>query len=314
MPRRYTNLSFIFNSSIYSYKGFKPPLINMLQTYTYPPFAACSTCAIHLHNIRPVLDIDEANEKSIPFDEKSEKQTYENNLLHYQSECCGRYVCAICVEKNPRFATYCPFCPIKHLPAEDKDSDAVSIAPPSYEVITSASSGLPPPPYPSYPAGAIAKNVNPAESLIHYILPTDTFPTLTLKYSVPASVLRSHNRLWSDNLLAGRSYILIPRSYYLGPSLSPDPVQSEEESLLKRFQVKTKCVEYEIAKLYLDEAGWDIDRAVDKWKADERWEEANGVPGTSSKGKANVTEIMLASSGNARDATMSSKDVKLLMT
>jgi len=72
---------------------------------------------------------------------------------------------------------------------------------------------------------------------------------------------------------------LIPRSYYSGPSLSPDPVQSEEENVLKRFQIKTKCVEYDVAKVYLEEAKWDLDKAVDRWEEDERWEKEQAVKG-----------------------------------
>ena len=93
-------------------------------------------------------------------------------------------------------------------------------------------------------------------------------------------------RLYADSLLSGRSYILIPREYYTGPSLSPDPVQSVEESALKRFQVRTKCVEYDIAKVYLEESGWDFDRAVERWEADEAWERVNGSSSSGARVRA----------------------------
>lgn len=64
---------------------------------------ACSTCQIRLRDIQPITTEEEANEKSIPFDEKheySEKGGWgeRNPIEHYQSECCKRWVCGVCVE------------------------------------------------------------------------------------------------------------------------------------------------------------------------------------------------------------------------
>ncbi|KAK6524851.1 hypothetical protein TWF281_011752 [Arthrobotrys megalospora] len=231
-----------------------------------PPSTACSTCQILLDKIRP-HDSQELNEKQTPFNEKDTEKPV--SLPHYKSDCCGRYVCFICIEKNPRFITYCPFCPIKR-PRKDQDTDTETISePPPYTPNKTPSS---PPPY----STVTPRTINPSDSLIHYLIPTDTIISISFQYSIPAILLRSHNRLYSDSLLAGRSYILIPRDHYNGPSLSPNPVQSEEDNTLKRFQIRTKCVEYEIAKVYLEESEWDLEKAVEKWVADERWEAVNG--------------------------------------
>ncbi|KAK6539960.1 hypothetical protein TWF694_008794 [Orbilia ellipsospora] len=280
----------------------------MLETFDPPGSAACSTCQKLLHNVnRQALPNNGDSEKRHPvsffdYDEKTldygdGKGRLEKPSPHYQSDCCGRYVCALCAQKNPRFIKYCPFCPIKHSRSTTDVND------------TTLSDPTLPPPYSPTASTATATDLPPAYStslppLLHHLHPSDSITTLSLRYSIPPSVLRSHNRLYADSLLSGRSYILIPREYYSGPSLSPNPVQSVEESTLKRFQVWTKCVEYDIAKIYLEESGWDFDKAVERWEADESWERINGASSSSSAagssrvragkatGKAGVSEGM----------------------
>ncbi|KAK6497552.1 hypothetical protein TWF481_011957 [Arthrobotrys musiformis] len=251
----------------------KPPFIIhphpiFIQTRLHPSTSpkmttpsACSTCQTLLQNLPSTPDL---NEKT------PDEKTAEISPPNYKSECCGRYVCYICISKNPRFITYCPFCPIKR-PQVDQDTDREikSEEPPPYTLSKVPSY---PPPYSS----DAPRTIDPSDSLIHYLLPSDSVISISFQYSIPSGVIRSHNRLYSDSLLAGRNYILIPRDQYSGPSLSPNPVQSEGESTLKRFQIRTKCIEYDIAKLYLNESGWDLEKAVEKWTADERWEALNG--------------------------------------
>lgn len=70
-------------------------------------------------------------------------------------------------------------------------------------------------------------------------------------------------------------------------------MQSEEENVLKRFQVRTKCVEIEVAKVYLDQSGWDLEKAVERWKEDERWEETHDLHGSRrvKRGKARTGRL-----------------------
>ncbi|KAF3273619.1 hypothetical protein TWF173_006869 [Orbilia oligospora] len=243
-------------------------------TSTPPPSASCSTCQTLLHKVQ-LSSAQELNEKLHSFDEKdTEKRT---SALHYKSECCGRYVCFLCISKNPRFITYCPFCPIKRPKGNQETDTEIKLEPPSYTL-----SNIPPspPPYSTDPP----ETINSSNSLFHYLLPNDSLVSISFQYSIPSQIIRSYNRLYSDSLLAGRNHILIPRAYYSGPSLSPSPVQSEEGNVLKRFQIRTKCVEYDIAKVYLDESAWDLEKAIEKWTADERWESLNG--GMSSRVRA----------------------------
>src|SRR5947209_20089298 len=84
--------------------------------------------------------------------------------------------------------------------------------PPSYGTVITESAP------PAYFADDPASPMTPGEeSVIHYILPTDSLTALSLRYRTPLQVLRSYNRLWADNLLGGRAFLLVPSSHYSGP-------------------------------------------------------------------------------------------------
>ena len=87
-----------------------------------------------------------------------------------------------------------------------------------------------------------------APDVLHFVEPSDTISTLAIKYGVPAACLRQTNAIFSDHLLSARRTILIPGEYYkAGVSLSPRPVDGEEEEARKRklhkFQVICKVPE-----------------------------------------------------------------------
>lgn len=87
---------------------------------------------------------------------------------------------------------------------------------------------------------------SPAEDVLHFLNPSqDTLLSLSLRYGVPQDALRRKNGLFADHLLAARRTILIPGEFYKGGvSLSPEPMESEEEEIRKakvrRFQVACK--------------------------------------------------------------------------
>jgi hypothetical protein len=73
--------------------------------------------------------------------------------------------------------------------------------------------------------------------------------------------------------------------------LSPEPVPGSQESedeekkmKVRRWMVRTKCVDYDIAGVYLANEGWDLEAAVQRWKGDERWEIEHPMEGNG-KGK-----------------------------
>lgn len=117
----------------------------------------------------------------------------------------------------------------------------------------------------------------------------DTIPSLALRYGVPQDALRKKNGLYADHLLAARKTILIPGEYYKGGvSLSPQPIDGEEEEMrkakIRRWMVACKGSEYDVALLYLEQAKYDLDMAVECYLEDEKWEKEHPMQGRS-KGK-----------------------------
>ena len=51
---------------------------------------------------------------------------------------------------------------------------------------------------------------------------------------------------------------------------------------MRRWMIATKCAEYNMAELYLKGSQYDLDIAVDAFKADEQWEKDHPMAG---KGK-----------------------------
>ena len=228
-------------------------------------------------------------------------------------------------QKNSRFASYCkllppsapspsdkankaagPFCQTSNAPSHIS-SDLCD--PPAY----SSSASLPPPPSisnqpeepPPYTAVPTLQNApekvssdQPTEDVLHFLDRTqDSIQSLALRYGVPQKALRQKNRLWADHLLAARKAILIPGEYYKGGvSLSPRPLESEEEEIrkgkLRAWMVTCKVAEcvisgpskvgnryllmfsfrYDLALLYLEQAKYDLDIAVEAYLADEKWD------------------------------------------
>ncbi|KAI1393465.1 uncharacterized protein F4822DRAFT_14015 [Hypoxylon trugodes] len=218
----------------------------------------------------------------------------EKPPLDRQLECCRRIICGNCCNTNPRFNTYCPYCQISTtdttLPPGLRD-------PPSYEssVATGSSRALSAAPPPYTPSTTIKapdpldeKSVpldspEPAEDTLHFLDHAhDTIPSLSLRYGVPASALRRANNITSDHLILGRRTVIIPGEYYKGGvSLSPRPIEGEEEearkSKIRRWQVACKVHEYDVAVLYLEQAGYDLQLATEAFFADEEWERAHPV-------------------------------------
>lgn len=207
--------------------------------------------------------------------------------------CCNRLICAACIDSNPRYESYCPFCQVSSEPnplplgglREPPAYSSPSSSPRrrSTEKKDRSDAGETPEDLPpTYTASATQpqpSSTSRQEDVLHHLRPTETLMTLSILYNVPASVLRSHNALFSDSLLPARRTLLIPASHYSGPSLSAEPVEDPEEverkARLRRFMVTTKCADYKMAELYMGQAEGDVDRAVARWMEDERWEKEN---------------------------------------
>lgn len=197
---------------------------------------ACCTCAALLSSLPPT------------YNEKTEKPTqYERRL-----ECCGRAICARCITDNPRFATYCPFCQVSVVPTPLPQGlrDPPAYSPPAGE----QADGKPPPysahaPLQAPQEKAKDTDIETAPDVLHFVDPNnDTTSSLSLRYGVPAEALRRTNGLYADHLLAARRTVLIPGEYYKGGvSLSPRPLEGEEEEIRKgkvrKFMVGCKVAE-----------------------------------------------------------------------
>lgn len=149
---------------------------------------------------------------------------------------------------------------------------------------------MPPPPYTASASRHVdpldEKSVpldetSPAEDVLHFLNHSDdTIISLSLRYGVPAGVLRRANNITSDHLLQGRRTVVIPGEFYKGGvSLSPRPIEGEEEELrkgkIRRFMVACKVSEYDVAVLYLEQSNYDIEAAMEAYVGDEEWEKAH---------------------------------------
>jgi hypothetical protein len=198
---------------------------------------ACCTCAALLSSIPPT------------YDEKTEKPTQFERRL----ECCGRAICARCLTDNPRFANYCPYCQISTGPSALPPQGLRE--PPSYLPPDEAHADDDLPPYSAHNAlQPQSEKSNPnhdnAPDVLHFVdTNNDSISSLALRYGVPADALRRTNKMYADHLLAARRTILIPGEFYKGGvSLSPRPLEGEEEEMkrtkLRKFMVTCKVSEY----------------------------------------------------------------------
>lgn len=189
---------------------------------------ACCTCATLLSSVSPTYD--EKTEKRVPQHER-------------RTACCGRAICKRCITDNSRFGTYCPFCQVSETPSSLPQGlrDPPAYSPPSLPSRWSESSRGgeldEPPAYEAHDTlkASSEKSTDPAPDVLHFVHPVhDTLHSLSLRYGVPADALRRTNNLYSDHLIQARRTVLIPGGYYKGGvSLSPRPVDGEEEEIRK---------------------------------------------------------------------------------
>lgn len=195
-------------------------------------FEACCTCASLLSPLRHYEPTD-----------------YKRRL-----ECCNRLICARCLKKHPRFSTYCPFCQVSIVPSSLPQGlrDPPEYSPPAQGTQTTRDEE--PPPYSAHNTAEklpekSSKTEDQAQDVLHFVDPNkDSITSLSLSYGVPVDVLKRTNGLFADHLLAARRTILIPAEYYKGGvSLSPRPLEGEEEEIRKvkvrKFMVGCKVSE-----------------------------------------------------------------------
>lgn len=183
------------------------------------------------------------------YDEKTEKPIFAARYL----PCCSRAVCQRCLTSNPRFNTLCPYCVPEGLrdpPPYDPTLDAP--LPCSVEKEENGRDLGALPPYSDHdqipPPSEKADGSESAPDVLHFLAPDDSLRSLSLAYRVPIDALRRTNNIYADHLVQGRRTLLIPGEHYKGGvSLSPRPVEGEEEetkkSKVRRWMVACKVAE-----------------------------------------------------------------------
>lgn len=203
---------------------------------------ACATCASTYDSA-----LDPASEKPL--------------LPGRHLDCCDRSVCSRCLNQNKRYETYCPYCQIttepSPLPQGLRDPPAYSslddrIPPPSEKPASDGDDELP-----AYsenhqaiqsPPEKTEQHDAPAPDVLHFVTPTDSMHSLALAYGVPINALRKANNVYSDHLIQARRTLLIPGEYYKGGvSLSPRPLEGEEEEA-KKHKVRRWMVTCKVAE------------------------------------------------------------------
>ena len=174
------------------------------------------------------------------------------------------------LQAKPRLEDYCPRCQLRY--TDDPSKTPFSPVPPSYESLL--------PPYSLSPHPNVPLQDSKGPGCIHYLRHNDTLIGLSLMYKIPLQDIRRANNLFgNDNLMHARHYVFIPG--YNGPSLSREPEEPEEVEIrkiaLKRFQLISKCVDYKMATIYMENSGWNIEAAVEKYNDDIAWEKAHPV-------------------------------------
>lgn len=169
----------------------------------------------------------------------SEKPLFPGRTL----PCCNRTICARCLNQNKRYETYCPYCQIttapSSLPQGLRDPPAYSSLQQEQANGTSSLDASGEEELPPYDAGSYTGNKSdakaaPAEDVLHFVAPGDSMRSLALAYGVPIDALRKTNNIYSDHLVQARKTLLIPGEFYkAGVSLSPRPLESEEEEIKK---------------------------------------------------------------------------------
>lgn len=152
---------------------------------------------------------------------------------------------------NPRFGNYCPYCQIATGPSALPPQGLRE--PPTYSPPDEKHADDELPAYSAHnalqlPSEKKANHEN-APDVLHFVDPNnDSINSLSIRYGVPAEALRRTNKMFADHLLAARRTILIPGEHYKGGvSLSPRPLEGEEEEIkktkLRKFMVACKVSE-----------------------------------------------------------------------
>jgi len=119
---------------------------------------------------------------------------------------------------------------------------------------------------------------NGQQYIKHIIKYTDTLRGLSLKYKVTPDEIKSANRITKDEDIWSHHVILVPYNGQLLRELNNDEKEKYRDEmrkrLVRRLMKTAKCTEAE-AVYYLQINAFNLDNAVEEFKADIEWESQN---------------------------------------
>jgi len=240
-------------SHAFVYRVIRVPISEAYKVYVIAVGLIVPTSHIHARqdqHTTSTMASDSCATCAQVYDTPSEKPLFPGRTL----PCCSRTICARCLNQNKRYETYCPYCQIttapSSLPQGLRDPPAYSPLEPNVAPPGNTSEET----LPAYQAGNYTGGTNekggaaPAEDVLHFVAPGDSMRSLALAYDVPIAALRKTNNIYSDHLVQARKTILIPGEHYKGGiSLSPRPLESEEDEIkknkLRRWMMACKVAE-----------------------------------------------------------------------
>lgn len=105
----------------------------------------------------------------------------------------------------------------------------------------------------------------------HTVLSTDTLQGLCLKYGTTAITLRRQNCFSGNNIQVFKT-LRIPLE--AGAFVVLQTTTDSKDIILQKFKNDTGEIELE-AKLYLEDSGWNLDKAIAQWQGDDQWTKSN---------------------------------------
>lgn len=106
--------------------------------------------------------------------------------------------------------------------------------------------------------------------VVHPVQKGDTVAGVALKYGVTVYSIKHANKLHHDFVIP-RNYLFIVDPKKDPGVVLPNPL-AEQGAMISQFMQTAKCVDRQVALVYLDECKWDVDAAVKKYHADGLWE------------------------------------------
>ncbi|KAJ3335930.1 hypothetical protein HDU93_004059, partial [Gonapodya sp. JEL0774] len=123
------------------------------------------------------------------------------------------------------------------------------------------------------------QDLKTAKGVVHWVGPNDTLVGLSLRYNVSVESIRVANRLFTNSVFE-RGCLLIPVTNYSGPLQDVRSEEDERKSLVKRFQIATKCVDTDECWSYMRRFDFFLEKALEEYWSDARWESDHPLNGS----------------------------------